>query len=71
LLFDLVQELVVIRDRQRIKLNRLQYGGYVGATESLRLDAVGLTADPRGRFKVDGISPNDHYPARSLHHRPR
>src|SRR5262249_44480686 len=28
--------------------------GRLGATESLRLDAVGLMADPRGRLTVDG-----------------
>jgi NAD(P) transhydrogenase len=63
---DAVERIDIVETQHRQGLIRLASGkhlvadvilfsaGRVGATESLRLDAVGLTADPRGRLKVDG-----------------
>jgi NAD(P) transhydrogenase len=63
---DAVERIDIVETQHRQGLIRLASGkhlvadvilfsaGRIGATESLRLDAVGLTADPRGRLKVDG-----------------
>jgi NAD(P) transhydrogenase len=63
---DAVEQIDIVETQHRQGLIRLASGkhlvadvilfsaGRVGATESLRLDAVGLTADSRGRLHVDG-----------------
>jgi NAD(P) transhydrogenase len=63
---DAVERIDIVETQHRQGLIRLASGkhlvadailfsaGRVGATESLGLDAVGLTADTRGRLKVDG-----------------
>jgi NAD(P) transhydrogenase len=62
---DAVEHIDIIEAPQRQGLIQLASGkhlvadlilfsaGRVGATDDLRLDAVGLTADPRGRLQVD------------------
>jgi NAD(P) transhydrogenase len=63
---DAVEHIDIVERQHRQGLIRLASGkhlvadvilfsaGRVGATENLRLDAVGLTADNRGRLHVDG-----------------
>lgn len=63
---DAVEQIDIVETQHRQGLIRLASGkhlvadvilfsaGRVGATEKLRLDAVGLTADTRGRLHVDG-----------------
>ncbi len=51
------QPVAILEGGRRVRADLLLYtGGRQSATEPLNLEAAGLTADPRGRLKVDPIT---------------
>jgi len=55
--FDNDWPVTVLDDGRRIRAEMVLYtAGRVGATDALNLDACGLTADARGRLKVDPVT---------------